>query len=408
MGKIADVCAEAIETIRPNEQERERFEQKVGDFLEELNHDLKDGEAVLGGSGAKDTWISGAHDADIFVRFALTKYAGKDAEMSSIIEKALKKRKALRVHGSRDYFQIKEDGFLFEVVPILDINDVEQAVNITDISPKHAEWVVANVADKDEIRLLKAFTRTAGVYGAESYIHGFSGYVLEILVAHYGSFEATVREAAKWKDRTIIDIEQHHKKVLFELNQSKLVSPLVVIDPVQKGRNTAAALSKENYETFVSACKDFLKKPTVAHFSMKKPTIEEIVGDSAAVLLDVENLEGSEDVVGCKLVKVVSFLKEQCADYPIQKAGFLWTDSGATIYLVHDGKALDEQKEFVGPETEREEHAKNFRKRHKDVYERDGRLYAKEKRKFTVLAEEVASLLKESYVKERVKNISMK
>ena len=48
------------------------------------------------------------------------------------------------------------------------------------------------------------FCKVAGVYGAESYIQGFSGYVLELLVINYKGFKGVIRNVAKWKDRTII------------------------------------------------------------------------------------------------------------------------------------------------------------------------------------------------------------
>ena len=45
--------------------------------------------------------------------------------------------------------------------------------------------------DKDVllgIRIAKAFCHANNSYGAESYINGFSGYALELLVYYYGSF----------------------------------------------------------------------------------------------------------------------------------------------------------------------------------------------------------------------------
>ena len=49
----------------------------------------------------------------------------------------------------------------------------------------------------DEIRLAKAFCHANGCYGAESYIKGFSGYALELLVYHYGSFQKFVKAITK-------------------------------------------------------------------------------------------------------------------------------------------------------------------------------------------------------------------
>ena len=38
-------------------------------FIEKVNRMLGDAPAVLGGSGAKGTWLKNQHDADVFVLF---------------------------------------------------------------------------------------------------------------------------------------------------------------------------------------------------------------------------------------------------------------------------------------------------------------------------------------------------
>jgi tRNA nucleotidyltransferase (CCA-adding enzyme) len=113
----------------------------------------------------------------------------------------------------------------------------------------------------EEIKLAKAFCSANGTYGAESYINGFSGYALELLVYYYGSFEKFLKEAVKdRKDKLIIDIEKKYKnskEILLQLNGSKLLSPIIVIDPTCKERNVLAALSYETYDKFKICAKNF-------------------------------------------------------------------------------------------------------------------------------------------------------
>lgn len=410
MADIKKVLKEASMSLRPSDEERKEFNKMIDEFLKKLNSKLKEGKAILGGSGAKDTWIKGVHDADIFVKFPYSKFCGKDTKMSDSVEKALKSsfKGYMRVHGSRDYFQLKIDDFLFEIVPILDIKSVDEAFNITDISPKHAEWVVKRSKNQDDIRLAKAFARTAGVYGAESYINGFSGYVIEILTIYYGSFEKLVKNAIKWKERTTIDIMKHHKNVMFEVNKSKLVSPLVLIDPVQAGRNTAAALSEENYKKFISACKNFLKNPKVTAFDMKEKTIEEIIKGKNTIVIEVDNHIGSEDVIGCKIVKVITFLLKELSEFNIKDSGFVWGKGGkAKIYIIHDGKKLGTYRECVGPEVERKEHVKAFKKKHESTLVKKGRIYGKDKRDILDINKVIPGLLKRKYVKEKVVKVKL-
>src|SRR3989338_8070005 len=174
-----------LRKIKPGKDEQKKFSTATASFLKSLNAALgKDGTALLGGSGAKGTWLSGSHDMDVFVAFDYKKYADHSSELSGLLEKGLKKAFPKtgidRLHGIRDYFQLSYQSLMFEIVPILKINKAEEARNITDISPLHSAWVNKHAAKvKDDIRLLKQFCKANNMYGAESYIGGFSGYVLE-------------------------------------------------------------------------------------------------------------------------------------------------------------------------------------------------------------------------------------
>ncbi len=74
--------------------------------------------------------------------------------------------------------------------------------------------------------------RGCGVYGSELKTQGFSGYLTELLIIHYGSFENTVKEACFWKPGEKIDLMQHSK--------IKYDEPLVMVDPTDPKRNVAA------------------------------------------------------------------------------------------------------------------------------------------------------------------------
>ena len=72
---------------------------------------------------------------------------------------------------------------------MLNIKKGSDALNVTDFSPLHVDWVNKNVKRlRDDIRLAKRFCKVNKLYGAESYIRGFSGYALELLISYYGGF----------------------------------------------------------------------------------------------------------------------------------------------------------------------------------------------------------------------------
>ncbi len=64
---------------------------------------------------------------------------------------------------------------------------------------------------RGEVRLLKKFMKGIGVYGAEIKTGGFSGYLCELFVLHYGSFVKTLEAFARHKQRIVVDIEGHYK-----------------------------------------------------------------------------------------------------------------------------------------------------------------------------------------------------
>jgi len=235
-----------LEQINQNKVEKKQLDKKVKEFLKKLKN--KDIKFYVGGSYAKNTFLKDNLDIDIFAKFNYKKY--HDKNISKELKKFLKsefRRKVKIVHGSRDYFHILENNLKFEIVPVLDIKKSSNSQNIMDFSPLHVKFVKkkTNRKKQNEIKILKYFCRANDLYGAESYIRGFSGYVLELLIIKYGSFDKLIKNVKTWKDEEVIYFGRNKEKALRELNKSKKVSPLIIIDPVQEDRNAAAAISKK-------------------------------------------------------------------------------------------------------------------------------------------------------------------
>jgi len=395
-----------LKKIKPTKKEEKKVFDRVNQILNKINKNIKDAKAILGGSGIKGTWLKDSHDADIFVCFDYNKYKDKSDEISSILEKVLKKefKKTVRLHGSRDYFQIKEKDFTFEIVPILQINKAIQAKNITDVSPLHANWVNKHKKLRDDMRLTKKFCKSIGVYGAESYIKGFSGYVCEILTIYCGGFLNLVKKAPNWPDKAIIDIEKHHKNALFELNQSKLQSPIIVIDPVQKNRNAAAALSFEKYDLFRQKCRKFLKKPSEKFFVAEEFDIDKIKGEK--IILEAKPKQGKRDIVGCKLLKALNIIKKELEDFCVVDYGWNW-NTKAIFYFVLKNQILPEKKEHLGPPLNAKFHVKEFKKRYKKTFVKNNRICTYTKREFREPETLIKKIIKNPRIKENVKSIKV-
>jgi len=397
------------------------MEKKAGLVVDKINNSLKslriNATPYVGGSLAKGTNLRGDFDIDIFVRFD-KKYADKD--ISSMLGTVLKKFKSVkRVHGSRDYFQLVFDKINFEIVPVINIQKSSDALNVTDVSPLHVEWVRSNIKNlSDEVRLAKQFCKAKGIYGAESYINGFSGYILEILVIHYGGFLKLLKGVSKWKPKQIIDTEHYYSskdEVLKALNDAKLQSPLIVIDPVQKDRNAAAALNLDTFSKFILYAKQFLKNPSINDFN--KPVFSltslakaKISFDAELILLEILPFEGKDDVIGSKLLKVFNHIQKQLElnEFKILYSDWHWDDKVYLWYYVYP-KILPKIEKHPGPLVYSEDsHVSKFLSKHKQFIVEDSRIYSLTKRKYKEPKVFVKFLLKTPYVKEKVKKIDLR
>lgn len=414
------ILEKVIKTVSPTQDYNEKT---INALIKKLNSVLKSGKlkatAVLGGSLAKGTNLKEDFDADIFVKFDASYGSNK---ISDLLEKILKKMKLKcdRVHGSRDYFQT-HNKFLIELVPVLNVKNWKEIKNVADMSPLHVEYFLSKANNdkriRDEIRITKAFLKSARIYGAESYIRGFSGHVVDLLIINYGSFTNLLKKAEKWKDKTIIDIEKHHKHVLMTLNESKIENPLIIVDPIQPQRNAAAAVSMEAFKEFIKKAKEYNKKPALEYFEKKE--FSSIINVAKKKFekkgnyfeLSVTPLIDKKDVAGSKVLKIKSFLETKLLDNEFK---ILWSDwefsfESSKISIIIDKKMLSEEKIIEGPATNMLSiHINAFKKKHKNTYLEENRYYAKEKRKYRCAEELLVQLINIKYVKDKCKKIMIK
>ncbi|MBS3176481.1 nucleotidyltransferase domain-containing protein [Candidatus Woesearchaeota archaeon] len=405
MKKISDLLKKVSDQLRPTITKI----PEVADFITKINASIKKNRikaiTIPGGSYAKQTFLKEDHDIDIFIAFDL-QY--KDQDISSLLRTILKPFNAVLIHGSRDYYQIRGK-YYFEIIPVLAIKKPSDAKNVTDFSLKHVAWVNTNGKKlKDDIRLAKKFCKTARIYGAESYISGFSGHVLDILVIFYGGFLPLLKASLSWKPQKVIDYNNRHKgRALFHLNKSKTQSGLIVIDPVQPDRNAAAALSTENMMKFQETAKSFLKRPSKEFFEEKKIDMKEL-RRKGAVVVTGQTLEGKRDVVGAKAVKVFEHIKKTIdGEFGIKDAGWIW-DGEFIMWFIPKKKMLSEYQEHAGPPVDKEKFAEMFRKKYKNAMLKKGRWVAQVKRRHTEILPFTREIVMPPYVKERLKKIRIR
>jgi tRNA nucleotidyltransferase (CCA-adding enzyme) len=333
--KIKSILKRVLEDVKPSKEEIKEINEILSAYLEKINKNIKaskiSAEIFIGGSFAKKTLIRKDHyDIDIFLRFDK-----KYEDISKEARRILKGVKYTLVHGSRDYFRVKAAKNLYlEFVPVKKVKNPREAENVTDLSYSHVNYIKRKVKSEkllDEIRLTKAFCYANKVYGAESYIRGFSGYSIELLVYHYGSFLNFLKKISKIKKKEIIDMEKHHKtksRVLIDINAAKLQSPIILIDPTYKTRNALAALSGETLKKFQKECKKFLKNPTLSAFKRKIIDLEKIKRHAKKkkyefLLLEIGTRKQEGDIAGSKLLKFYRHLDREISQFfEIKAKGF--------------------------------------------------------------------------------------
>ncbi len=392
--KINSILNEVLEKINPPKKELDIIENSLKEFLVKFGKSLKslkiNAEIFVGGSYAKYTMIQKKnYDIDIFVRFENSK------NLSASTKRALKTFDFKTIHGSRDYFRVKiSPSFFIEIIPVMKIKNPKDAENITDLSYSHVNYIKTKIKSQkilDEIKLAKIFCYVNHCYGAESYIKGFSGYSLELLIYYYGSFLKFIKAISKMENKIVLDIEKQYKnkqEILMDLNSSKLKSPIILIDPTYKQRNTLAALSEETFGKFKKTCKKFLKNPSIKAFEIEEIDLEKIKQNSKKkgyelILLETKTDRQEGDIAGTKLLKFYNHLNNEIEKFfEVKKKGFNYNGKKSARYFF----VVKNKEEILieGPKIKDKKNIIMFKKKHRHTFIKSKRIYAKEKIRFSI------------------------
>jgi len=378
--KNNEVLNKELEYISLCAEEKEEIKKIVSELILKLK---KEGLiAKIGGSLAKGTMIKkDTQDIDLFIVFK------NKEELTNLENKLLKTNLSfVKLHGSRDYFQIKMDKFTVELIPVIGIKNPDNAENVTDLSLMHVDYVLKKINKNkklaDEIKLAKAFCYAQGCYGAESYIRGFSGYALELLVIYFGSFINFIKKIDKER---IIDPKKLYKnkqKIKEELNESKILSPVVLIDPTNKLRNACSSLSEETFNKFISASKKFIKCPSLKLFEKQVMDIDKIqkqaISKKAKIIqmrLYTDRQEG--DIAATKMKKFYEFIVNELKNksQKVLFSSFSYDGGQESFGFL----TIKENKKIImpGPSIKLKEAVKSFKQAHKNTFTKGNKIYSR-------------------------------
>lgn len=386
-----------LKRIKPSKEEIEKSREIAKKFIKEI--EKRGHEAILVGSVARDTFISGDKDIDVFFFFDPEVSRAELERRGLEIGKSVLANYNPKTHyAEHPYTKAVVEGYEVEIVPCYKIK-TGKIISAVDRTPLHTEYVLKKLKGehKHEVILLKQFLKAFDGYGADAKVKGFSGYLCELLIITNKSLDELLKNAAHdWKKKIVIDLEKSRE------SYDKFPEPLVVIDPVDRDRNVATAVDRTILSKFIIKAREYLVKPSEEFFfPSKKPiNIKRLVkGRNLLVISFKYPQDVIEEIAWSQLEKLTKIIKNQLYEneFRVYRSTY-WTDEKkkcaiALELMTHE---LDEHMIHKGPEVWDEENSKAFIEKNPEYFVRRSRLFSWKKRDFRKAEDLVRHLLKKS------------
>jgi tRNA nucleotidyltransferase (CCA-adding enzyme) len=317
-------------------------------------------DVVFGGSFAKGTWLPDHADIDIFVKIKPSVGIEKFEEMGREIgSEALKSYGPKLRYSDHPYVEVFVKKVRVNVVPCYDVEQGKWQ-SAADRSPFHTQYISSNFDDEKrrQARLLKKFLKSVGIYGAEISTEGFSGYVSEVLVLKYSSFENLLRAAADWQERQIIAVSDYDSDFVRVSN-----SPVIIIDPVDSRRNLGTAISPESVAKFMLAARKFLEKPSLDFFKEGKYRRGTIKLLPNVLVVEFSHEKKSPDIIWGQLKRSLSAIAKQLelAHFEVLRSSCVTDEkSSAALAFLLESITLPPYTKRKGPEVFRRKDTASF------------------------------------------------
>ena len=358
------------------------------------------------GSVAKKTNLKDNNEIDIFLLFD-KKYSYETMSKKGLecAKKAMRGIKTQISYAQHPYLKAFVEDTKIDIVPAFKMNENQKIKSAVDRSQLHTIFINNNLDKKqqDDVRLLKQFLKNIGAYGSELKTEGFSGYLCELLIVKYGSFEKTLENAANKLDISEKISEKNAKENFPN-------AAMVVIDPVDNTRNVAAVVSHTSLSRFIYAANDFIKKPTKDHFFKEKE-----IHDAKKLKKIIEKRETTnyvlifptpklvDDILWPQLRRLTHNILTILKKNEFRVFGhYYYSDEKNTIILfeMYD-KQLPAIKHVQGPRLQDKTHIDAFIKKHKkaiNLHIEHDRIVAIEKRKYINVKKLIESQIRDKKV----------
>ena len=383
--KVDAVLQGVLKEVTPTEQEK----QMTGAILEKVRTATDEVlkpfgfSHIVAGSFVRDTWMPDKKEFDVFIMFpkrhSREKLEKDGLEIGKDIVKRLRGKHRI-AFAEHPYVRASVDGYEIDIVPCYKVDSALRIKSAVDRTPFHNEWLSRHLFPKfiPEIRLLKRFCKGRSLYGSDTKTLGFSGYLCELLIINSRNFRALLESAAKWEPGKVLinlegfpgfdDTDYLHKKFPRQ--------PLIVIDPVDPGRNVAASVSPESFMRFVFACREFLKKPS-RDFFFEKPfradparLESEMLGRNSRFLgFSFKPPDIIPDILWPQLRRTGKRVRDMLADSDfVVVSSDVWTNDAdkCVIFFELEAGSLPKYRKITGPSVFSKKHTGEFITKYKD------------------------------------------
>ncbi len=384
-----------LKKITPSPEEKKQIEDVIKSLKTEVMSEIKKTKIPitieLVGSIAKDTFIQTAVDIDLFLLFPPTVPRETLEEKGLAIGRAILEEQE-ECFAEHPYVRGLFKGYKTELVPCYKIETSSQKLSAVDRTPLHTRYIEEHLEEsqKKDVRLFKQFLKGIGCYGAEAEIEGFSGYLCEIMVLKYGTFQQLIEQVQEW--------EYGEKLALDEKAHLDFTTPLIFIDPVDAERNVASAVSNEKFNLLIKACQEYRKNPRLTFFF---PNILQPWS-----LQDIRREIDTKDFIGVRfpkpdiipenlypqIRKAVRVIRELCEQYGFTIVNTTFSVEKKNVYIVlqPQTRIIPKTVLHTGPPVALKKNADDFLTKWLDnprtikkPYEKDKRWYVEIEREYT-------------------------
>ncbi|WFN34827.1 CCA tRNA nucleotidyltransferase [Methanogenium sp. S4BF] len=250
-----------LSCVRPKKEEIDNI-CTVAEMLVKAVNESGTAKGMVVGSVARNTWISGDRDIDVFMLYPPEMPREALEEEGIILGRSIASRFGghfVEKYAEHPYVNTTISGFDIDLVPCYAVTDSARIQSAVDRTPFHTRYIQSHIGGlEDDVLLMKQFSKAGGVYGSDLMTEGFAGYLCELLVLRYGGFRSLIKAGRSWHTGQIIDIIAHQGK--------QFDDPLVVIDPVDPNRNVAASVSRAKMGEFIELCRGYDDSPGMEYF----------------------------------------------------------------------------------------------------------------------------------------------